>query len=34
MVQANTKIISLTKEAESLYEDLVREARLIPSESP
>ena len=34
MVQANTKIISLTKEAETLYEDLVREARLIPSESP
>ena len=34
MVQAYSNIISLTNEDESLYEDLVREARLIPSESP
>ena len=34
MVQANTKISSLTNEAERLYEELVREARLIPSETP
>lgn len=34
MVQANTKILALTNEGEKLYEDLMREARLIPSEAP
>ena len=34
MVQANTKIVTLRSEAEKLYEELGKEARLIPSETP
>ena len=34
MVQANTKIVRLSNEAEKLYDDLVKEAKLIPSETP
>ena len=34
MVQANTKIVRLSNEAEKLYDELVKEAKLIPSETP
>jgi polyhydroxyalkanoate synthesis regulator phasin len=34
MVQANTKIVRLSNKAEKLYDELVKEAKLIPSETP
>ena len=33
-MQANTKIVKYSAEAEKLYQELVKEAKLIPSETP